>query len=307
MDGVINVNKPSGPTSHDVVAGIRRAIKEKRVGHAGALDPNASGVLIICVGNAVRIVEYLMDWRKAYQAEVVFGAETDTEDETGTVLREIDCSHLTQSMVEAVLPRFTGKIMQVPPMVSSVHHKGKRLYELARKGQVVERAPRSVEIYLLKLVGFEQGKRAKAALEIECSKGTYIRTLCADIGRALDCVAHMSKLVRTGVGRFRMEDAVSIETIEEKAASGRISDILCTIDEALDEMPSATVSETDARLISNGVILSTDRIEEPKHNLPVDAPIKIRSNDGRLLGIGSIRKRPDGETELRPEKVFAVE
>ena len=306
MDGILNVNKPPGPTSHDVVAGLRQAIRSTRIGHAGALDPPATGVLLICLGAATRIVEYLMDWPKSYRATAVLGVETDTEDASGSIVRESDCSHVRREDVEAVLPRFTGKIMQTPPMVSAVHHMGRRLYELARAGEVVERAPRPVEIYSLHLVSFEPGMRAKALFEMECSRGTYVRTLCADIGKALDCSAHTSDLVRTAVGRFRLEDAVSIETVEEKAVSGRLGDVLHSIDEALEEFPLVGVSDADAGLVANGVMLPTSRIRPPDGGLPaVGAPLRIHGPDDRLLAIGSLQRLSTGEVVLKPDKVFA--
>lgn len=306
MDGVLNVNKPSGPTSHDVVARIRRATRERRVGHAGTLDPAASGVLVVCLGNATRIVEYLMDWPKAYRASAVIGAETDTEDQTGCILRETDCSHVTREMAEAVLARFVGKTLQVPPMVSAVHHKGRRLYELARAGRVVERAPRPVEVYSLRLVDFSPGAKAAVVLDIECSRGTYVRTLCADIGRALDCGAYMSSLIRTAVGPFRLEDAVSIETVEEKAAAGRLGDIIHTIDEALGDMPSVSVSEDDVARITNGVPIPVERLPRCNGELPpIGTTVRIHAPDGRLLAIGRLRRVANGEAVLRAEKVFA--
>ena len=306
MDGVLNVNKPAGPTSHDVVARLRRAIRPKRIGHAGTLDPIATGVLLICLDNATRIVECLMDWPKSYQATAILGVETDTEDSTGSIVRESDCSCVGREDIEAVLPRFVGKIMQVPPMVSALRYRGRRLYELARAGEVVERAPRPIEVYSLRLVSFEPAVRAKALLEIDCSRGTYVRTLCADIGRALDCGAHMSSLARTAVGRFRLEDAVSIETVEEKAASGRLGDILHSIDDVLDGFPVVSVADADAGLVANGVMLSTSRICLPGDKLPaIGAPLRIHGPDGRLLAIGRLCRLPTGDIALKPDKVFA--
>lgn len=304
MDGILNVDKSSGPTSHDVVARLRKALRMKRIGHAGTLDPSASGVLVVCVGNATRIAEYLVDWRKAYQAEAVFGAETDSQDESGSVLRETDCSHLTRESVEAVLARFVGRIQQVPPMLSAVHHKGRRLYELARAGEVVERAPRSVAVYSLRLADFNPGVRSRAVLDVECSKGTYIRTLCADIGRALDCGGYMSSLVRTAVGRFGLADAVTVETVEEKASAGRLGDILHPIDEVLEEMPSAKVSDADAHRVANGVAVPTAGLLEADGDLAEDAPVRIHGADGRLLAIARLFCLPGGGMAVKPEKVF---
>ena len=301
MDGILNVNKPSGPTSHDIVALVRKATGIKRVGHAGTLDPIATGVLVVCLGNATRIVEYLMDWRKSYRATAIFGAETDTEDATGKVTNETDCSHLTRDDLEAVLPKFTGEIMQVPPMVSAVHHEGKRLYEIARAGRVVERAPRPVEIYSLNLVDFTPGTSPSAILDVECSKGTYIRTLCADIGKALDCGAYMSALVRTAVGRFRVEDAVSLETTEEE---GRLAEFLIPIDEALADMPEVHVSEENGHRIANGVMLPVEALSRAE--LPqIGIPVRIKSPSG-LIAVGRLCLEK-GRVMLKPDKVFATQ
>ena len=298
MDGILNINKPSGPTSHDIVARIRKATGIKRVGHAGTLDPLATGVLVVCLGNATRIVEYLMDWRKSYRANAVFGAETDTEDATGEVMRETDCSHLTREQLEAVLPRFTGEILQTPPMVSAVHHEGKRLYEIARAGKVVERAPRRIEISSLNLVDFVPGKRPSAILDVECSKGTYIRTLCADIGKALDCGGYMSALVRTAVGGFKVEDAVSLETIEQ----GPLGDFLIPIDQALSDMREVNVTEDGGNRIANGMMLSIEALS--RSELPqIGIPVRIKSPSG-LIAIGRLCLS-QGRVMLKPDKVFA--
>jgi len=301
MDGVLNVNKPCGPTSHDVVALIRRVARVKRVGHAGTLDPLATGVLIVCLGSATRIIEYLGDWRKKYRATAVLGIETDTEDATGQVTREADCSKVTREMIENVVPRFTGEIMQIPPMVSAVHHEGRRLYDLAREGKVVEREPRPVEVYSLDLVGFEPGKNASFTFDVECSSGTYVRTLCSDIGRALGCGAHMSALARTAVGRFRVEDAVSLEVIEQKAAEVALVELLHSMDEVLDDMPSVEVSRDDAERIANGVVLPAERLSLSQ---APGAPLRVHDPDGRLIAIGILRQADYG-LELKPEKVFA--
>jgi tRNA pseudouridine55 synthase len=300
MDGILNVNKPSGPTSHDVVALIRKAARIKRVGHAGTLDPIATGVLIICLGNATRIVEYLMDWRKCYRATAVFGAETATEDATGEIVREADCSHLSREALEAVLPRFVGEILQTPPMVSAVHHEGQRLYELARAGKVVERAPRPVEIYSLSLVDFTPDTKPSATLDVECSKGTYIRTLCADIGKTLGCGAYMSALTRTAVGRFKLEDALSLDAIEQ----GPIEDFLISIDDALANMPEVHISEEDEHRIANGVMLPVEvlsRAELPQ----IGNPVRIKSPSG-LIAIGRLCL-VQGRVMLKPDKVFGAQ
>lgn len=296
MHGVLNVNKPSGPTSHDVVARIRRATGVKKVGHAGTLDPLASGVLLVCLGHATRIVEYLMDWPKSYRATAVFGVETDTEDSTGAIIRETDASYVTRDLIESIPPRFVGRIEQVPPMASAVHHEGKRLYDLARAGKVVEREGREVEIYSIRLIDFLPSDRPTAVLDIDCSKGTYIRTLCADIGSGLDCGAHMSALVRTGIGRFRVEDALTPDELED----GRLEEALHPIDEVLSDIPAAELTVEQAERASHGTDIPAVQVAD----LPaVGKPIRLHDPEGRLLGIGIVRVR-EGIPMLKPDKMF---
>jgi tRNA pseudouridine55 synthase len=303
MDGILIVDKPAGPTSHDVVAAIRRICHQKRVGHTGTLDPAAAGVLVVCLGNATRIIEYLMDWRKRYLATAVFGIETDTEDQTGHTVTEMDCSELTRETVQSALPRLTGKIEQIPPMMSAVHHEGKRLYELARSGQTVERQARTVEVFSLDLTDFEPGQKARAVLDIECSKGTYIRTLCVDLGRAVNCVAHMGSLVRTMVGRFSIDEATSLEDIQRAVDQGKISELLVSADTVLRDMPLVRVSEENAERIRHGVQLPSSSLSDP---LPeVETVVRIKSCAGELLAIGRVSRRDDDEVFLSPEKVFA--
>lgn len=306
MDGVLNIYKPPGPTSHDVVSTLRRILHVRRIGHAGTLDPPASGVLLVCVGRATRIVEYLMAEHKAYRATAVLGVETDTEDQTGNVVASRDCSHVTRPVLESILPRFVGRITQVPPMVSAIHHQGRRLYELAREGKTVEREPRPVEIYSLSLIDFRPGEHAEIVLDVECSRGTYIRTLCADIGKALGCGAYMSSLVRTAVGRFRLEDAVTLEMVQQKAAENALADVVTPIADALQDMPCVIVSDREAKLISSGVSLPVESLSD--HSLdvvPAGTPVRIHGPDHALLAIGIISTHR-GRSVLKPDKVFAV-
>lgn len=306
MDGILNINKPTGPTSHDIVARLRRSINPKRIGHAGTLDPPASGVLLICIDNATRITEYLMNLPKEYVATLVLGAETDTEDQTGRVVKESDCSHIDRLAVENVLERFVGSIMQVPPMVSAVHYKGRRLYEIARTGKTVERQARAVEIYHLELLDFHPGPRPEAVLHVKCSRGTYIRTLCADIGRALGCGGFMSSLVRTAVGKFSLDKSVTVETVEEMASSGRLSEIAYTIDEALEHLPFVTVSGSQISAVANGVAIPIGDVTiSPGETEVVEgSPVRIHDPKGELLGIGIISRSPRGTLSMRPDKVF---
>ena len=200
INGIVVVDKPAGMTSHDVVGVARKLFRTKRVGHTGTLDPDATGVLVLCLGNATRLAEYLSAARKHYVADVVFGVETDSQDASGQVVAERDAAHLTQADVSAILPAFRGAIQQVPPMVSALHHEGQRLYDLARQGIVVERAARAVQIDELELTVWTPGVHPTARLEITCSTGTYIRSLAADIGAAAGVGGMMQTLRRTWVG-----------------------------------------------------------------------------------------------------------
>ncbi len=216
MHGVINLLKPPGMTSHDAVAFVRRALKIKRVGHTGTLDPAAAGVLPICVGQATRLVEYLQAGRKTYIAEATFGFETDTLDGVGKVISEKDASAVNLENIRGELAAFRGEIDQIPPMYSAIKKDGQKLYDLARAGKIDESelTPRRVTIHeVLPTHFFEDKKRSRAMIHIECSSGTYIRSLVRDLGRALNCGATMTFLVRSQSGHFTLENAVTLEEI----------------------------------------------------------------------------------------------
>jgi len=211
MHGFLNIDKPAGMTSHDVVAHIRRAAQQKRVGHAGTLDPAATGVLVVALGNATRLIEYVQDsTSKRYLATVQLGATTTTDDAEGAVLATAAVPPLNRTALEQALEPFRGEIMQVPPMYSALHHQGRRLHELAREGLVVERAARPVTIERLELLDWTS---PLLTLDVMCSKGTYIRSLAHDLGDSLGCGAHLQALRRIAVGAFLIEDAVPLDTV----------------------------------------------------------------------------------------------
>jgi tRNA pseudouridine55 synthase len=251
MDGVLNLDKPAGMTSHDVVARVRRALKTKRAGHAGTLDPDATGVLVVAVGQATRLLPHLPTEPKEYVARILFGVATTTEDASGTPTAEADASALTEEAIHAVLARFHGEISQIPPMVSAVHHEGKRLYELARQGVTVEREARTVHIHAVRLSDFTPGAQAEATLHVVCGGGTYIRTLCADLGAALGLPAHMKTLVRNAVGPYRREDALSLDELAEQGAEA-----LLPMERALD-LPVVAVGDEANALLGNGMPVET--------------------------------------------------
>lgn len=213
MNGIVIVDKPQGWTSQDVTARLRRVFGTRRIGHGGTLDPMATGVLPVFVGRATRAVEFFEHAEKTYETVLLLGKKTDTQDVTGTVLEE-RAVDVTESQVEEVLARFRGEIMQVPPMYSALKVNGQKLYELARKGKQVERQPRPVTVYELTVLSFENNR---LSLRVRCSKGTYIRTLCEDIGQALGCLGCMEALRRTQAGEYRLEDAVALEDLLESS------------------------------------------------------------------------------------------
>jgi tRNA pseudouridine55 synthase len=302
VDGVLNINKPSGPTSHDIVAKIRRILGEKRVGHAGTLDPLATGVLVVCVGKATRIVEYLVATRKDYLAEMLLGRTSTTEDISGEMTSTADASHITRDMVQAVLPNFTGPILQIPPMVSAIKVNGQRLYKLARRDIEVEREARPVTIHELEITSFDPAGGADGAplvgLRVVCSSGTYIRTLCSDIGAALGVGGLMQSLERTKVGNFGLEDAVSLQTLEESAAAGDGARYLLPMDDAISHFAAMTVDPIQADLIMHGGSI-------PSSGMEMDGVlVRVKSTDGRLLALGRSHGQA-GASIITPEKVFA--
>ena len=288
MNGILNVDKAPGMTSHDVVARVRRIAHIKRVGHAGTLDPDATGVLLVCLGQATRLSDYLADEGKDYRAVLALGATTTTEDASGDVLTRTDASHLTEQDLADVLPRFLGDVSQIPPMVSAVHHEGRRLYELAREGVTVERAARTIRIDGIELLDFTPGEAAQATLDVSCGKGTYIRTLCADLGAALGVGGHMATLRRTRVGTFGVDEAMPLDQLTEENLPG----LLVSPSEALSRFPMQTVAdEAGADAVRHGRALPS--------GLPAETVARIVSGAGELLALG----RADGE-RLHPFKVF---
>jgi len=247
LDGFYVIDKPVGVTSHDIVSRVRRAIGQKKVGHTGTLDPFATGVLPIAVGEGTKAIQFLDESEKEYRAVLRLGIATDTQDLTGQVLCERDWSGVTPADLEALLPRFTGKLSQLPPMFSALKQGGVPLYKLARQGKEVERELREVEIHSL---SFDWIRLPEAAFTVRCSRGTYVRTLACDIGEALGCGAHLLELRRLSSGLFREAEAITLETLQEaedKAA------LLMPPDRALDHLKSFELGDEAGRRIANGI------------------------------------------------------
>ena len=249
MDGIVIVDKPTGWTSQDVVARLRGVYQTRRIGHGGTLDPMATGVLPVFVGRATRAVEFFEHADKTYETTLRLGMTTDTEDITGNPLSRQPVS-LTENDILAVLPRFRGKILQIPPMYSAIKVDGKKLYDLARAGKTVERAPREIEIFSLELVSFAGNE---AVLRVHCSKGTYIRTLCKDIGETLGCGGCMAALRRITAGEYRIEDAIPLERLLSDAASGAdLSAALRPVDSMFRNYPAVTLTANQETRCRNG-------------------------------------------------------
>lgn len=278
MNGVLNLLKPPAMTSSDVVFHVRRILGQKKVGHTGTLDPGAAGVLPVCIGRATKIADYIMHGNKEYIAEITFGMETDTQDSYGRVTHMSD-GDITREQLESILPDFIGKLLQKPPMYSAIKHEGKKLYELARKGIVVEKPPREIYVHELELI---RGMRKRFLLRVRCSKGTYIRSLCADIGRKLSVCAYMSFLMRTETCGFRVEDAYTLSEIEGLADNGGVEAAVQPIEQAISFLETLRCKPYLYRFLTTGTPVDLD-----KANLQVqDSTNYAVYCKDELIGIG---------------------
>lgn len=257
--GIICVNKPEGFTSFDVIAKMRGILKMKRLGHGGTLDPMATGVLPVFAGKATKACDILPDSDKAYRAGFRLGVSTDTQDCTGRTVSERGADGVTREDVSAALKNFRGNIMQIPPMYSAVSVGGRRLYDLARQGIEVEREPRAVTVYSLELAEYNDIEKS-GVLEISCSKGTYIRTVIADMGDILGCGGIMTSLVRTRACGFCLEECVTLERLQEAAESGDFSPFVRPVEQVFDYLPRLRLNSAMERLYRSGVKLSLDRL-----------------------------------------------
>ncbi len=259
MNGIININKPVGITSHDVVYRLRKILSIKKIGHTGTLDPDASGVLPMCIGRATKTADMLTAKDKQYIAELTMGAATDTLDKSGTVIETSDI-RVSEKEISDVLNKFTGDIYQIPPMYSAIKVNGKKLYELARQGQEIKREPRLVHISKIEVLEFNLDEN-KFKILVDCSKGTYIRTLCDDIGRRLKCLAYMSELTRTKSGIFDIENSYTTEEVEKMFGMGDTS-FLIPIDKVFDEFPELIITNKKAEKMCNGTQVAVQGITE---------------------------------------------
>ncbi|TYO97888.1 tRNA pseudouridine(55) synthase TruB [Desulfallas thermosapovorans] len=304
MDGIINILKPPGMTSHDVVSFVRRTTGQKKAGHTGTLDPGAAGVLPVCLGKATKIIQYLPG-NKCYRAEVTFGKSTNTQDSFGEVITDRGAEGIEVGDIKQALASFTGWIEQVPPMTSAIKYKGKKLYELARAGIDVERKPRSVYIYDIALVAFHHHPVYPSAIfHLHCSAGTYVRTICHDLGQKLGCGAFMSFLLRTRAGMFVLDDAVTLEQLSELAGRD-IKTLMVSMGKALEHLPAVAIEGAQVKAVSCGNCIKRPTFALAQ-KLTAGQLVRLESA-GRLIALAVV-KEPPGTGEqymLQPVKVLA--
>jgi tRNA pseudouridine55 synthase len=293
MDGIFNINKPTGMTSHDVVARLRKLLKQRRVGHAGTLDPAADGVLPICVGQGTRVAEYLSESGKAYRAKVTFGVVTDTYDADGTTLRSANPASLTLPEIETALQQFLGPQMQLPPRYSAIKLQGQPAYKRVRSGEEVTLEPRPITIYQLHVLDWQM---PHLTLAVECSKGTYIRSLAFDLGERLGYGAHLSALTRTRSGPFSLAESVTLEQLAEAIAQGKGEQHLFPADKVLDSYPALQLDEATAQRVLHGNAFHYDL--HPSSEL-----VRVYDHAGQFLAIAVW----DAEQHVwQPKKVFVT-
>lgn len=296
MDGLLVLDKPSGCTSHDCVARVRRLYGERRVGHAGTLDPAATGVLVLGLGRVTRLLEYVSEGEKAYLGTVVFGIETDTHDADGRITSERDASGLDEAAVRAALAAFVGRIPQVPPVVSAKRIGGQRLHVLHRRGLSPDLPAVEVEIRSLELVEFHAGAAPRATLEVVCGAGTYVRALARDLGAALGVGAHLATLRRTRVGRFTLADAIALAALADLSLEERVARLRPAAD-AVAHLPQVTAGAAAVEAVRNGRCIGSGELLSP---LPEEDPVAVLDPSGALLAIAV--HHGDG---LQPRKVLA--
>ncbi|HUG31803.1 MAG TPA: tRNA pseudouridine(55) synthase TruB [Acidimicrobiia bacterium] len=273
-NGFLVVDKPKGVTSNQVVGMVRKTVGVKKVGHAGTLDPMATGVLVMALGNVTRLIKYVQDQEKEYVASALFGVATDTLDAEGAVLTR-EPMEFDATEIQALLPRFTGTISQVPPMVSALKHEGRRLYELAREGEVVEREARQVDVHELEILSVGPPPYPEVEFRVVCGKGTYVRSLADDMATVLGGSAHLTALRRTRIGPFGIRDSLTIEDLPNWES------YLITPARALSHLPSVVVDDATAQGVRNGMRF----VGGPIVSGPADGPYRVLSDEGELIAV----------------------
>ena len=310
MEGVINLNKPAGLSSQQAVSRVKGILGVKRAGHAGTLDPQATGVLVVCVGRATKITPFLMNTTKGYRARLKLGEETDTQDAWGKVVKSDQVPPLERSQVEAALKRLEGESAQMPPMYSALKVKGERLYRLARRGLEIVREPRKICVYSLAL---EEFSSPFVRFNVLCSSGTYVRTLCHDAGRLLGCGAHLTALERFSVGGFNIREAFTIEALEDLARRDRLEEAVVSMDQALSFLPAVTVKEEYVEHVLHGAAVKVGWAAEGNGAFARGDSVRVKSPGSRLLAVGEavvdskqIVGEEEGSQALKMKRVLAA-
>lgn len=303
-NGILNIYKEKGYTSHDVVAKLRGIVKQKKIGHTGTLDPDAEGVLPVCLGKATRLCDMLTDQSKTYETVLLLGKTTDTQDITGQILEEGETGHLTEEEVRACIMGFTGEYAQLPPMYSALKVNGKKLYELARQGIEVERKKRNVTIHEISI---QKVSLPRVRMRVHCSKGTYIRTLCHDIGRELGCGGCMEALLRTQAGCFELKDSMKLGEVEEACAEGNLSRVLLPVDAVFGHLKEVRILKDYQNLVYNGNPFSESQIgQEPdvpegESRFRQGEQVRVYDRERHFIGIYRYHA---GKQVFRVEKMF---
>ena len=293
--GIINVYKEKGFTSFDVVAKLRGILKTKKIGHTGTLDPDAEGVLPVCIGRATKVCDILTDKDKVYEAVMLLGVETDTQDTSGEVLKELPVKVSEDAVKEAILS-FVGEYAQVPPMYSALKVNGKKLYELAREGKTVERKARNVQIFSIEILEMDL---PRVRMSVHCSKGTYIRTLCHDVGQKLGCGGCMDKLLRTKVGVFELADTLKLAEIDALAREGLVEDRIISVDELFEDYTKVWMKQEFDVVVHNGNRVKKRMFEEKLSSNT--ERLRVYDSKGEFIGIYEYSEE---RSDFKPVKMF---
>jgi tRNA pseudouridine55 synthase len=306
MNGILNIFKPKGISSFQAVKEVKNILNIPKAGHAGTLDPSASGILLVCIGQATKIVEFLVDLKKYYQGEMILGISTDSQDSEGNIIQRKKVKNdIDEERIKRIFLKYKNINSQIPPMFSATHYKGERLYRLARKGIEVKRSPKKIKIYKLNLLNFNQKMNHPIIkFEVVCSKGTYIRTLCNDIGNELGCGAYLSNLVRKKIGYFNLEDSINLNALKKEKILQK--KYLISIDSALKGLNNITVRNEAIKTVLNGGTISNEQITTNTKISKIGRSkfIKIYDLENNLLSIGIPIKKNGKDLIFKPIKVF---
>jgi tRNA pseudouridine55 synthase len=306
MNGILNIFKPKGISSFQAVKEVKNILNIPKAGHAGTLDPSASGILLVCIGQATKIVQFLVDLKKYYQGEMILGISTDSQDSEGNIIQRKKVKNdIDEERIKRIFLKYKNINSQIPPMFSATHYKGERLYRLARKGIEVKRSPKKIKIYKLNLLNFNQKMNHPIIkFEVVCSKGTYIRTLCNDIGNELGCGAYLSNLVRKKIGYFNLEDSINLDALKKEKILEK--KYLISIDSALKGLNNVTVRNEAIKTVLNGGSISNEQITTNTKISKIGRSkfIKIYDLENNLLSIGIPIKKNEKDLIFKPIKVF---